>query len=76
MYKVVFKYSVYCLVISTHDPSVMALFPPAAANSDKKLKWRSHWLESSCHSVFYFKSLEISEVSMLEDSLLRGERWT
>ena len=42
MYKVVFKYSVYCLVISTHDPSVMALFPPAAANSDKKLKWRSH----------------------------------
>ena len=40
MYKVVFKY--YCLVISTHDPSVMALFPPAAANTDKKLKWRSH----------------------------------
>lgn len=54
----------------------MALFPPTAANSDKKLKWRSHWLESSCHSVFYFKSLEISEVSMLEDNLLRGEKWT
>lgn len=53
----------------------MALFPPTAANSDKKLEW-SHWLESSCHSVFYFKSLEISEVSMLEDSLLRGEKWT
>lgn len=40
--KIVFKCSVYYLVVSTQDPSQMGLFPLTAANSDTKLKWRNH----------------------------------